>query len=57
MAKIKVTQEVINRGGKRYIAENGVIEVLEEDLVHFDWFAKFETKKVKPKKNKDEDKK
>lgn len=50
MAKIKVTTAVVNRGGKRYISENGIIEVLEQDLSHFDWFAKVEDKKPAPKK-------
>ena len=57
MAKIKVTTEVINRGGKKYIAKDGIIEVLNEDLIHFDWFAKIEAKKVTPKKTKNEDNK
>ena len=57
MAKIKVTTEVINRWGKRYIAKDGIIEVSNEDLIHFDWFAKVETKKVITKKVKNEDNK
>lgn len=33
--KIQVTREVVNRGGKRYIAQDGYIEVDQEDLIHF----------------------
>jgi len=55
MPKIKVTQAVVNRWGKRYIAKDWVIEVAIEDMESFDWFAKFETKKITPKKVKDED--
>lgn len=55
MPKIKVTQAVVNRGGKRYVAKDWVIEVAIEDMENFDWFAKFETKKVTPKKTKNED--
>lgn len=54
MVKIKVTQEVVNRWGKRYIAENWVIDVSEQDLIYFDWFAKVESKKINTKKTKDE---
>ena len=57
MAKIKVTTSVINRWGKKYIAKDWVIEVSNEDLVHFEWFKKVEEKKVTPKKIKDEDNK
>ncbi len=57
MAKIKVTTAVVNRGGKRYVAKDGVIEVADADLNFFDGFARVETKKVTPKKTKDEDNK
>lgn len=33
--KIQATREVVNRGGKRYIAQDGYIEVATEDLIHF----------------------
>lgn len=55
MPKIKVTQAVINRWGKRYIAKDWVIEVSNEELEFFDWFKKVEVKKPTPKKIKDED--
>lgn len=55
MPKIKVTQAVINRGGKRYVAKDWVIEVSNEDLNFFDWFARVVAKKITPKKIKDED--
>lgn len=55
MARIKVTQEVVNRGGKRYVAVDGYIEVSEEDIIFFDGF-KVDTPKVEinPKKKKNE---
>ena len=55
MPKIKVTQDIVNRWGKRYIANDWVIEVANEDMGNFDWFEKVETKKITPKKVKDED--
>ena len=57
MVKIKVTTEVINRGGKSYIAKDWLIDVEVQDMEHFDGFAKFETKKVTPKKTKNDNKK
>ena len=36
MTKIKVTADVVNRGGKRYIAKDGFIEVDEQDMVFFE---------------------
>lgn len=33
--KIKATREVVNRGWKRYIAQDGYIEVDQKDLIHF----------------------
>lgn len=57
MVKIKVTTEVINRGGKSYIAKDWLIDVEVQDMEHFDGFAKLETKKVTPKKTKNDNKK
>ena len=57
MAKIKVTQAVVNRWGKRYVSKDWVIEVLEQDVIHFEGFKKVESKKVTPKNTKDEDNK
>ena len=57
MAKIKVTTSVVNRWGKRYVAKDGIIEVSDADLNFFDGFARVETKKVTPKKTKNEDNK
>lgn len=48
MAKIKVTTDVVNRGGKKYIAKDWIIEVKDEDLIDFEWFKKVEAPK-KPK--------
>lgn len=33
--RVQVTQEVVNRWGKRYIAQDWYIEVASEDLIHF----------------------
>lgn len=52
MLKFKVTASVVNRGGKSYSAINWVIEVLQEDAIHFEGFEE-----VKPKKTKNEDNK
>lgn len=52
MVKIKVTAAVVNRGTKRYIAKDWVIEVSTEDVKYFDWFSKVEVKKVTTKKTK-----
>lgn len=57
MIKIKVTTTVVNRWGKKYIAKDWVIEVSNEDLAYFEWFAKVEVKKTIIKKTKDEDNK
>ena len=57
MPKIKVTTAVVNRGGKRYVAKDWVIEVSNEDMNHFDGFKKPEVKKITPKKIKNEDNK
>ena len=54
MPKIKVTTEVINRGGKRYIAKDWLIDVEVQDMEHFDGFTQFQTKKITPKKPKNE---
>jgi hypothetical protein len=51
MAKFKVTQAVVNRAGKRYIAEKWIIEVEAADVKHFEGFEEIKTKKTK----KDED--
>lgn len=50
MVKFKTSNEVVNRGGKKYIAKDWVIEVDEKDIEHFDWFTKVEA----PKKTKNE---
>ncbi len=58
MVKIKVTAEVVNRWGKRYIAKDWIIEVSETDVVNFDGFARVEkvvTKKTKNENNKKRD--
>ncbi len=56
MVKLKTSNEVVNRGGKRYIAKDGFIEVDEQDMVFFEWFETVETKQAKNestwKKNK-----
>ena len=57
MSKIKVTTAVVNRGGKRYVAKDWVIEVSDADLNFFDGFNRVEVKKNTPKKIKDEDNK
>lgn len=57
MTKIKVTNQVVNRWGKRYIAKDWVIEVTIDDLVHFDWFSKVESKKIITKQKSNENSK
>ena len=54
MAKFKVTQQIVNRGGKRYIAENGVIEVDACDVWNFAGFI--EIKKTKNENTKKDNK-
>tara|TARA_R110000744_G_scaffold161947_2_gene278573 strand:+ start:384 stop:554 length:171 start_codon:yes stop_codon:yes gene_type:complete len=54
MAKFKVTQQIVNRGGKRYIAENGVIEVDASDVSNFAGFI--EIKKTKNENTKKDNK-
>lgn len=58
MIKLKVTASVVNRWGKKYIAKNGVIEVMEEDICHFEGFkrvapTKTNTKTTNKVKNED----
>lgn len=55
MAKFKVTQQVVNRGGKKYVAENGVIEVDASDVKHFEWFEEVKPKATKNESNKKTD--
>jgi len=57
MVKFKVTQAIVNRGGKRYIAKDWIVEVAQEDVKSFEGFKKAEVKNVTPKVIKDEDKK
>lgn len=53
MHKFKVNTLVVNRGGKKFFANNWIIEVSSEDAEHFKGFEE-----IKPtKKNKDEDNK
>ena len=54
MVKIKVQAQIVNRGGKRYIAKDGIIEVSNEDMINFDGFKKVETKKIVTKKTTNE---
>lgn len=55
MVKFKTKYEQVNRGGKKYFAKDGVIEVDEKDVEHFDWFQKLES--PKPKKKNESNKK
>lgn len=51
MVKIKVTADIVNRGGKSYKATNWIIEVAEQDIEFFKWFTKVEEpKKITKKK-------
>tara|TARA_R110000744_G_scaffold24356_1_gene61132 strand:+ start:202 stop:372 length:171 start_codon:yes stop_codon:yes gene_type:complete len=54
MAKFKVTQRVVNRGGKTYTAKDGVIEVDASDVSNFAGFV--EIKKLKNESTKKDDK-
>ena len=55
MAKFKVTQAVVNRGGKSYISKDGVIEVDAEDVEHFEGFEEVKPKPVKNESTKKTD--
>lgn len=53
MHKFRVSTLVVNRGGKKFFAKDGVIEVSSEDAKHFEGFEEIKT----AKKTKDEDNK
>ena len=44
--KFTITRDVLNRGGKRFIAQNGIIEVSQEDgeMLQSFWFTPIEEK-------------
>ena len=50
--KIAVKVAVVNRGGKKYIAQDGFINVPESELEYFDGFIKKEAEKVVKKQEK-----
>tara|TARA_R110000850_G_scaffold259426_1_gene386412 strand:+ start:455 stop:622 length:168 start_codon:yes stop_codon:yes gene_type:complete len=55
MAKFKVTQAIVNRGGKKYTSQDGVIEVDAKDVEHFEGFEEVKPKPVKNESTKKTD--
>lgn len=51
MAKFKTSNQVVNRGGKKYIAVDGIVEVDEADIALFEGFTRVDTPKKKKNEN------